>query len=131
MDNPQVVLKVTNCFGCSHLKVIAEAKIVKAGINAENAAELLMFADAHSCALLQPKKLLSSCALQILSQYGVQKDGISSRSCQCFLQNTFLVPLLQNSLRLTMRPCESQPSAKNWMRSKQGLGSRQHLQDAL
>jgi hypothetical protein len=39
------------------LKVIAEAKIVKAGINAENAAELLVFVDAHSCALLREAAL--------------------------------------------------------------------------
>ena len=57
MDDPREVLKVANRFGCSSLKLIAEAEIVKAGIDAENAAELLMFADAHSCALLREAAL--------------------------------------------------------------------------
>ena len=57
MDNPRKLLKVANRFGCSGLKLIAEAEIVKAGIDAENAAELLMFADAHSCALLREAAL--------------------------------------------------------------------------
>lgn len=35
------------------MKLIVEAEIVKAGIEAENAAKLLLFADAHSCALLR------------------------------------------------------------------------------
>lgn len=53
MHDPREVLKVANRFGCSGLKLIAETEIVKAGIDAENAAELFMFADAHSCALLR------------------------------------------------------------------------------
>jgi hypothetical protein len=39
------------------LKLIAKAEIVKAGFDAETAAELLVFADAHSCALPQEAAL--------------------------------------------------------------------------
>lgn len=53
MDDPREILKVADSFGCSPLKLIAEAEIVKAGINAQNVAELLLFADGHSCALLR------------------------------------------------------------------------------
>lgn len=35
------------------MKLIAEAEIVKAGVDKQNAVELLLFADAHSCALLR------------------------------------------------------------------------------
>ena len=37
----------------SQLKLIAEAEIVKAGVDKQNAVELLLFDDAHSCALLR------------------------------------------------------------------------------
>ena len=57
MDEPREVLKVANRFGCSGLKLIAEAEIVKAGIDEENAAELLMLGDALSCALLREAAL--------------------------------------------------------------------------
>lgn len=46
------LLQVADHFGCSRLKLIAELEIVKAGVNANNAVELLLFADGHSCALL-------------------------------------------------------------------------------
>jgi speckle-type POZ protein len=51
--DPRSVLEVADRFGCSHLKLIAEAEIVKAGVDKQNAAELLLFADAYSCALLR------------------------------------------------------------------------------
>jgi speckle-type POZ protein len=47
--DPRSVLEVADRFGCSHLKLIvhiAEAEIVKAGVDKQNAAELLLFADA-------------------------------------------------------------------------------------
>jgi hypothetical protein len=46
-------LEVADRFGCSGLKLLAESEIVKAGVNVKNAAELLLFADAHCCALLR------------------------------------------------------------------------------
>jgi hypothetical protein len=57
MDDSQKLLKVANRFACSGLQHIAENEIVKAGTDAKNAAELLMFADAHSCALLREAAL--------------------------------------------------------------------------
>jgi hypothetical protein len=52
VDHRQL-LKVANRFGCTHLKLAAEAELVMAGVDANNAAELLLFADGHSCALLR------------------------------------------------------------------------------
>jgi hypothetical protein len=48
----RTLLEVADRFGCSRLKLTAESEIVKAGINVENAAEFLLYADAHCCALL-------------------------------------------------------------------------------
>lgn len=47
------LLEVADRFGCFHLKLAAEAELVEAGVDANNAAELLLFADGHSCALLR------------------------------------------------------------------------------
>jgi speckle-type POZ protein len=49
----RTLLEVADQFGCSCLKLLAESEVVKAGIKVENAAELLLFADAHCCALLR------------------------------------------------------------------------------
>lgn len=56
MDN-RAVLEIADRFGSSRLKLIAETEIVKAGITAEKLAELLLFAGAHSCALLREAAL--------------------------------------------------------------------------
>lgn len=123
MDNPQVVLKVTNCFGCSHLKVIAEAKIVKARINAENVAELLMFADAHSCALLQ-EAALKLCLANPVTIWGSEGwDQLKE------------LPMLLAEHFLGASPTKFSETNYETMRvttlckkldEKQGLGSRQH-----
>jgi speckle-type POZ protein len=52
VDHRQL-LEVADRFGCSHLKLAAEAELVMAGVDSNNAAELLLFAEGHSCALLQ------------------------------------------------------------------------------
>jgi hypothetical protein len=66
MNDPKtMVLEVANRFGCSPLKLIAENEIVKAGINAQNAAELHFFSDAHSCALLREATLEFCVAIPI------------------------------------------------------------------
>jgi hypothetical protein len=112
MDDSQKLLKVANRFACSGLQHIAENEIVKAGTDAKNAAELLMFAD--RTLVPYSEKLLWSSVLRILSQYGIQKDGISSTSLRRFWPN-LLVPLTRNFQTMaSVLQCESQSSAKSW-----------------
>jgi len=51
------VLDVADRFGCVNLKLVAESALVESGINESTAAELLLFADAKSCALLKEATL--------------------------------------------------------------------------
>jgi hypothetical protein len=49
----RVMLEVADRFGCTRMKLLAEYELIKAGIDETNAADLLVFADAHWCALLR------------------------------------------------------------------------------
>eukprot|EP00567_Pseudictyota_dubia_P011409 CAMPEP_0197442256 /NCGR_PEP_ID=MMETSP1175-20131217/8311_1 /TAXON_ID=1003142 /ORGANISM="Triceratium dubium, Strain CCMP147" /LENGTH=375 /DNA_ID=CAMNT_0042972689 /DNA_START=575 /DNA_END=1702 /DNA_ORIENTATION=+ len=51
------VLDIADQFGCVNLKLVAESALVESGINESTAAELLLFADAKSCALLKEATL--------------------------------------------------------------------------
>ena len=47
------IIRVADRFGCTGLKLTAEAELATAGITTENAAELILFADGTNCALLK------------------------------------------------------------------------------
>lgn len=47
------LVDVANRFGCSRLKIIAESELVQSKITVDTAADLILFADAQSCALLK------------------------------------------------------------------------------
>jgi len=55
--NFQAVLELANRFECSRLKLAAEFKIVEEGINADNAAGLLLLADSNTCELLHEETI--------------------------------------------------------------------------
>ena len=52
-EKARTFLEVANRYGCWRLKLLAESELVKAGITVNNAADLILFADAQSCALLK------------------------------------------------------------------------------
>ena len=47
------IIRAADRFGCTGLKLAAEAEMAAAGITTDNAAELILFADATNCALLK------------------------------------------------------------------------------
>ena len=47
------IIRVADRFGCTGLKLAAEAEMATAGITTENAAELILFADGMNCAMLK------------------------------------------------------------------------------
>ena len=47
------IIRAADRFGCTGLKLAADAEMATAGITAENAAELILFADATNCAMLK------------------------------------------------------------------------------
>ena len=47
------IIRVADRFECTGLKLTAEAEMTAAGITTENAAELILFADATNCAMLK------------------------------------------------------------------------------
>ena len=50
-------MEVADRFDCNGLKVLPELALVKSGIEKDNVPELLLFADAHNCALLKEAAL--------------------------------------------------------------------------
>ena len=52
-DNARALVSASNRFGITGLKLVAETELASAGINVENAAELLLFADGTHCAMLK------------------------------------------------------------------------------
>ena len=53
LESSTTFLKVADRFGCSTLKLKVEFEITKNVLKPSNAADLFLFADAHSCALLK------------------------------------------------------------------------------
>jgi hypothetical protein len=53
LEVAKTLLTTSNRFGCKGLKLWMESVVVDKHINADNAADLLLFADAHHCALLK------------------------------------------------------------------------------
>ena len=53
MGNSRAIIRAANEYGCTGLKLAAEAELARDGIATENAAELILFADATNCALLK------------------------------------------------------------------------------
>ena len=51
------LLELADRYGCSNLKLLCETQVVERHITPESAAELFLFADAHSCALLREASL--------------------------------------------------------------------------
>jgi hypothetical protein len=47
------MLVLADQFDCSHLKLYAESVLAKRFLDTSNAADMILFADAHSCALLK------------------------------------------------------------------------------
>ena len=47
------IIRAADRFGCTGLKLTAEAELASAAITTENAAELILFADSHTCAMLK------------------------------------------------------------------------------
>ena len=52
-DQAKPIIHAADNYGCTGLKLAAEAKISTAGITTEIAAELILFADATNCAMLK------------------------------------------------------------------------------
>lgn len=57
MDEPDVdffaMLEVADRFGCTQMKLACEYELTTAVLNESNAADMLVFADAHNCAQLR------------------------------------------------------------------------------
>ena len=51
--NARAIVSASNRFGCTGLKLAAEAEVATAGITTENAADVILFADATNCAMLK------------------------------------------------------------------------------
>jgi len=51
-EKARELLVAADCYECTHLKLYAESVLVDRFLRPANAADLLLFADAHSCALL-------------------------------------------------------------------------------
>lgn len=49
----KVIVRAADEYGCTWLKLAAEAALASAGITTENAAEIILFADATNCAMLK------------------------------------------------------------------------------
>lgn len=49
----QTIIRAADRFGCTGLKLFAEAELASADISTDNAAQLILFADATNCALLK------------------------------------------------------------------------------
>ena len=49
----KVIVRAADEYGCTGLKLAAEAALASAGITTENAAEIILFADATNCAMLK------------------------------------------------------------------------------
>ena len=47
------IIRIADRFGCTGLKLAAEAELAAAGITTENAADIILFADATNCAMLK------------------------------------------------------------------------------
>lgn len=56
-QNTRDILDAADRFGCVNLKLLAESRLVESGIDSDNAAELLLLAEAKSCALLKESTL--------------------------------------------------------------------------
>ena len=52
-DQAKDIIRLADRFGCTGLKLTAEAKLAIAGITTDNAAELILFADGTNCAMLK------------------------------------------------------------------------------
>ena len=52
-ENSKTIIRAADRFGCTGLKLAAEAELASAGITTENAAELILFADGTNCAMLK------------------------------------------------------------------------------
>ncbi len=52
-EEAHAIIKTADRFGCTGLKLAAEAEMATAGITTENTAELILFADATNCAMLK------------------------------------------------------------------------------
>ena len=52
-DQAKDIIRAADKYGCTGLKLVAEAEMAAAGITTDNAAELILFADATNCAMLK------------------------------------------------------------------------------
>ena len=52
-DQAKAIIDAANRFECTGLKLTAEAKLATAGITTENAAEIILYADSKTCAMLK------------------------------------------------------------------------------
>ena len=52
-ESSKTIIRAADRFGCTGLKLAAEAELATANITTENAAELILFADATNCAMLK------------------------------------------------------------------------------
>lgn len=52
-SNALAIIRAADRFGCTGLKLTAEIELAAGGITTENAAELILFADATNCAMLK------------------------------------------------------------------------------
>ena len=52
-DQARPIIHAADKYGCTGLKLAAEAKMAAAGISTDDAAELILFADATNCAMLK------------------------------------------------------------------------------
>ena len=56
-DQAKAIINAANRFECTGLKLTAEAELATTGITTENAAELILFADATNCAMLKENSM--------------------------------------------------------------------------
>lgn len=81
LENAQMFIKVADRFGCTCLKLAAEAKLVNSGITTKNAADLILLADATNCAMLKEAAMEHFVAntVDVMKSEGFKKVEESAR----------------------------------------------------
>eukprot|EP00562_Extubocellulus_spinifer_P000666 CAMPEP_0178474786 /NCGR_PEP_ID=MMETSP0696-20121128/2779_1 /TAXON_ID=265572 /ORGANISM="Extubocellulus spinifer, Strain CCMP396" /LENGTH=403 /DNA_ID=CAMNT_0020102045 /DNA_START=30 /DNA_END=1242 /DNA_ORIENTATION=- len=121
-DNARALISASNRLGITGLKLVAEAELASDGINVENAAELILFADGTHCAMLKEAAMdffvENSEAVMESAGYAMVKESPD-------LLNELLTAALVGSKK---RAAQSEPGDRDYKRMRVST-LRQKLDD--
>ena len=74
-QNAYNLLKVADRFGCVGLKFLAESELIRSGMTTINVAEMLLFANAYSCALMKEsaRAKIAGCPSEVVASHAWPK----------------------------------------------------------